>query len=191
MKNYILYSIPEKAHQLNEIIYIYSIMDVAGQLREGELTPDQLEIGKVYRLESYHRPTNTRITAFLARFKRIYEEPVPGMEFTIVNFGTHPRYPLPEDLPNGEYNVDVRNNPTHPIYYRFFQTAADIVEQRTKQQALQQVFAGRLPPIEAHFLSDGWFATNTRKGGRKYKTRQTKLRRKNRTRKNRRRTRRR
>ena len=161
---------------------------MVGQLREGEVRPDQLEIGRVYRVESYHRPTNTRIVAFLARFNRIYEEPVQTMEFTIVRYGTHPRYPLPEDLPNGEYNVDIRNNPRYPIYYRFFQTAADIVEKRTKQQALQQVFAGRFAPTEAHFLSDGWFATNTRKGGRKYKTRQTKLRRKNRTRKNRRRT---
>ena len=175
-------------------------MAAFGQMREGELRPDQLEIGKVYRVESYLRNTNTPVVVSLARFKRIYgrstrfiEEPVPTMEFTIVHYGTRRRLASEEDLPNGEYNIDIGmdTNPTQAIYYRFFQTAADIVEQRAKQQALLQTFAGRLPPAEAHFLSDGWFATNTRKGGRKYKTRQTKLRkirRKNRTRKNRRRT---
>ena len=175
-------------------------MDVAGQLREGELRPDQLEIGKVYRVESYYRNTNTPVLVSLARFKRIYgrstrfiEEPVPTMEFTIVHYGTRRRLAGEEDLPNGEYNIDIGmdTNPTQAIYYRFFQTAADIVEQRAKQQALLQTFASRFPPAEAHFLSDGWIKDNLRKGGRKYKTRQTKLRRirrKNRTRKNRRRT---
>ena len=170
-------------------------MAAFGQLREDELRPDQLEIGHVYRLERYSG--NTLLYACLARFKRIYGTAGQFMEFTIVRYGTHPRHPYPEYLPNGEHNIDMNidTNPTHETYYRFFRTAAESIvpraEQRAKQQALHQVFASRFAPAEARGLSNEWFAPNPRRGGRKYKTRQTKIRRirrKNRTRKNRRRT---
>ena len=160
-------------------------MAAVGQIREGELRTDQLKKGKVYRMEQYvrHNPgaQHQLMDQSLVRFKKRWGGDI-FMEFTIVAPGT-------DTFRSGE-NISITSdtNPTHNYYYRFFQTAEDRIVNPFKQRALHQVFASRFPPAEAHFLSEGLFAPNPRRGGRKYKTRQTKLRRKNRTRKNRRRT---
>jgi hypothetical protein len=110
------------------------------------------------------------------------------MEFTIVAPGTDTFRP-------GTIDIKFNTSPMDNYYWRFFQTAEDRLVTPFKQQALQEVFNKRIDPATAWGLSDGWFARNPKRaktsgtsGGRKYKTRQTKLRRKNRTRKNRRRT---
>ncbi len=162
-------------------------MAAVGQIREGELRPDQLEIGKVYRMEQYVRPKpgaqHRLIDQSLVRFKKRWGYGDIFMEFTIVAPGTD-TFRLGEDI-----SITTDTNPTHNYYYRFFQTAQDRIVTPFKQQALQEVFNKRVDPATAWGLSDGWFVPNTKKsGGRKRKTRQTKLRRirrKNRTRKNR------
>jgi len=161
-------------------------MAAVGQIREGELRTDQLEIGKVYRMEQYVRPNpgaqHQLMDQSLVRFKKRWGGGDIFMEFTIVAPGT--------DTFRSGLNITIPfdTNPTHNYYYRFFQTAEDRLVAPLRQQALQEVFNKRVDPVTAWGLTDGWFAPSRKSGGRKYKTRQTKLRRKNRTRKNRRRT---
>jgi hypothetical protein len=170
-------------------------MAVVGQIREGELRPDQLEIGKVYRMEQYGRPKpgvpHRLIDQSLGRFNKIWGSGwgigLSFMEFTIVAPGTD------TFRPGRTIDIKFNTGPRDNYYWRFFQTAEDRLVTPFKQQALQEVFNKRIDPATAWGLSDGWFAPSKKSGGKKYKTRQTKLRgtRKNRTRKNRGRTRRR
>ena len=180
-------------------------MAAVGQTREGELRTDQLEIGKVYRMEQYVRPNpgaqHQLMDQSLVRFKKRWGDRDIFMQFTIVAPGT--------DTFRSGLNITIPfdTNPTHNYYYRFFQTAQDRIVKPFEQETLKQVLANiqrkgadplypnathGIDPAAAHGLSDGWFAPNVKppkkSGGRKYKTRQTKLRRKNRTKKNRRRT---
>ena len=166
-------------------------MDVAGQLREGELRPDQLEIGKVYRVEAYgrlrHGAPHKLINTSLARFKERWREEYDTsfMKFKIVAPGTGPWRSGQDIL------IDSDTNPRDNYHYRFFQTAEDRLVAPLRQQALQKLFSKMVDPATAYGLSDGLFAPSKKSGGRKYKTKQTKIRRirrKNRTRKNRRRT---
>jgi hypothetical protein len=158
------------------------------QMREGELKSDQLEIGKVYRVEQYGRPNNYTphklLDKSLARFEGRHA--FHYIKFTIV-----------APLSRRGQVIDalmIANSPAHNYYNRYFQTAQDGIVPRFEQRALESVFEKRLDKATAWGLTDGWLAPNPKKarksGGRKYKTRQTKLRgtRKNRTRKNRRRT---
>jgi hypothetical protein len=166
-------------------------MAVVGQIREGELRPDQLKKGKVYRMEQYVRPNpgaqHQLMDQSLVRFKKRWGNGDIFMELTIVAPGT-------STLRLGQ-NIDITSttSPRDNFHYRFFETAQDRIVPQFEQRALQQVFDKRigLDKASAWGLTDGWFAPSKKSGGRKYKTRQTKLRRKNRTRKNRRRTRRR
>ena len=122
------------------------------------------------------------------------------MEFTIVPPGTSTSKEMNE-------KILTFTAPGHLWYYKFFQTPQDRIVPQFEQRALQKVLANiqrkgadplypnathGIDPAAAHRLSDGWFAPNVKppkkSGGRKYKTRQTKIRRKNRTKKNRRRT---
>ena len=147
-----------------------------GQIREGELRTDQLEIGKVYRVESYG-PGQTLRLAFLGN--------VHNNRFGVINIvQVAPRAQMER-----RHFVPSNTNPADLYHWRFFQTAQDRLVTPFKQQALQEVFNKRVDPATAWGLSDGWITPSKKSGGRKYKTRQTKLRRKNRTRKNRRRTR--
>ena len=165
-------------------------MDVVGQMREGELRPDQLEIGKEYRMEHYMRfnpgEQHRLIDQNLVRFRRlgVWGDADINMDFTIIA-------PNTRIFRSGE-DVSVRRdtNPKHNFYYRFFQTAQDRIVPQFEQRALQSVFDEKIGLDKASVwgLTDGWFAPSKKSGGRKYKTRQAKLRRKNRTRKNRRRT---
>jgi len=161
-------------------------MAAVGQIREGELRTDQLEIGKVYRIEQYGRSSyggpHKLIDKSLGRFKQRWGGGAIFMEFTIVAPGT--------SIFRLGQNIDIMSNtnPRDNYHYRFFQTAEDRLVAPLRQQALQEVFNKRVDPVTAWGLTDGWFAPSKKSGGRKYKTRQTKLRRKNRTRKNRRRT---
>ena len=165
-------------------------MAVEGQIREGELRPDQLEIGKVYRIEQYgrsrHAGPHKLIDKSLGRFKKRWGGAGIFIEFTIVAPGT-------STLRLGQ-NIDITSttSPRDNFHYRFFETAQDRIVPQFEQRALQQVFDKRigLDKATAWGLTDGWFAPSKKSGGRKYKTRQTKIRRirrKNRTRKNRRR----
>ena len=161
-------------------------MAAFGQIREGELRTDQLEIGKVYRMEQYRRPNpgvpHQLMDQSLGRFDKIWGGAI-FIEFTIVAPGT-------STLRLGQ-NIDITSttSPRDNFHYRFFETAQDRIVPQFEQRALQQVFDKRigLDKATAWGLTDGWFAPSKKSGGRKYKTRQTKLRRKNRTRKNRRR----
>ena len=166
-------------------------MAALGQIREGELRTDQLEIGKVYRMEQYVRPNpgaqHQLMDQSLVRFKKLWGYGDIFMEFTIVAPGT-------STFISGQ-NITIKfdTNPTHNFYYRFFQTAQDRIVPQFEQRALQEVFDERigLDKASAWGLTNEWFAPSKKSGGRKYTTRQTKLRRirrKNRTRKNRRRT---
>ena len=160
----------------------------AGQIREGELRTDQLEIGKVYRMEQYVRPNpgaqHQLMDQSLVRFKKRWGYGDIFMEFTIVAPGTD-TFRLGEDI-----SITSDTNPTHNYYYRFFQTAQDRIVPQFEQRALESVFEKKLDLGKAATwgLTKDFLAPSKKSGGRKYKTRQTKLRRKNRTRKNRRRT---
>ena len=165
-------------------------MAEVGQTREGELRTDQLEIGKVYRMEQYVRPNpgaqHQLMDQSLVRFNKHFGSGDTFMEFTIVAPGT--------DTFRSGLGISITSdtNPTHKYYYRFFQTAQDRIVPKFEQRALQEVFDERigLDKASAWGLTNEWFAPSKKSGGRKYKTRQTKLRRirrKNRTRKNRRR----
>jgi hypothetical protein len=166
-------------------------MATIGQMREGELIPDQLKIGKVYRIEQYgrsrHAGPHKLIDTSLGRFKKRWGEEFDTsfMTFTIVAPGTGP-------LRSGQdIIIDSDTNPRDNYHYRFFQTAEDRLVAPLRQQALQKVFDERIRLDKATTwgLTKDLLAPSTKKsGGRKYKTRQTKLRRirrKNRTRKNR------
>ena len=158
-------------------------MDVVGQMREGELRPDQLEIGKKYRIEKYIRPGFGKEPNQIERSLGILNKSDDiFMDFTIVAPGTST---------SKEMNIRILTftQPGHLWYYKFFQTAQDGIVPLFEQRALQKVFDERirLDKKSVWGLTDGWFAPSKKSGGRKYKTRQTKLRRKNRTRKNRRR----
>ena len=163
-------------------------MAEVGQIREGELRTDQLEIGKVYRMEQYVRPNpgaqHQLMDQSLVRFNKHFGSGDIFMDFTIVAPGTGPWRSGQDIL------IDSDTNPRDNFHYRFFQTAQDRIVPKFEQRALQQVFDKRigLDKASAWGLTDGWIAPSKKSGGRKYKTRQTKLRRKNRTRKNRRRT---
>jgi len=163
-------------------------MATFGQIREGELRTDQLEIGKVYRMEQYVRPNpgaqHQLMDQSLVRFKKRWGHADIFMEFTIVAPGTD-TFRSGQNIP-----IPFDTNPTHNYYYRFFQTAEDRIVPQFEQRALQKVFDEKigLDKASAWGLTDGWFAPSKKTGGRKYKTRQTKLRRKNKTKKNIRRT---
>jgi len=163
-------------------------MAAVGQIREGELRTDQLKKGKVYRMEQYVRPNpgaqHQLMDQSLVRFNKHFGSGDTFMEFTIVAPGT--------DTFRSGLGISITSdtNPTHKYYYRFFQTAQDRIVPKFEQRALQEVFNKRIDPATAWGLTDGWIAPSKKSGGRKYKTRQTKLRRirrRNRTRKNRRR----
>lgn len=156
-------------------------MAVVGQMREGELIPDQLKIGKKYKIEKYIRPGFGKEPNQIERSLGILNKSDDiFMDFTIVPPGTST---------SKEMNIRILTftQPGHLWYYKFFQTAQDRIVAQVEQRALQSVFEKRLDKASAWGLSDGWFAPSKKSGGRKYKTRQTKLRRKNRTKKNRRR----
>jgi hypothetical protein len=162
-------------------------MATFGQMQEGELIPDQLEIGKVYRMVQYGRPIpdvpHRLIDESLGRFNKIWGEG-RFMEFTIVAPGT-------SDFWRGR-KIDIKFN-TSPIdnyYWRFFQTAQDRIVPQFEQRALQSVFENRLDKASAYGLTKNWLGPSKKEGGRKYKTRQTKMRRQNRSKKNHKRTRR-
>lgn len=161
-----------------------------GQISKGELTPDQLEIGKVYRMEQYVRPNpgaqHELMDQSLVRFKERWGEEYDSsfMTFKIVAPGTGP-------LRSGQdIAIDSDTNPRDNYHYRFFQTAQDRLVAPLRQQALQKVFDEKigLDKATAWGLTNEWFAPSKKSGGRKYKTRQIKLRRKNKSRKNRRRS---
>ena len=163
-------------------------MAAVEQIREGELRTDQLKKGKVYRMEQYVRPNpgaqHQLMDQSLVRFNKHFGSGDTFMEFTIVAPGT--------DTFRSGLGISITSdtNPTHKYYYRFFQTAQDRIVPKFEQRALQEVFNKRVDSATAWGLTDGWIAPSKKSGGRKYKTRQTKLRRirrKNRTRKNRRR----
>ena len=167
-------------------------MAAFGQMQEGELRPDQLEIGKAYRMVQYGRPIpdvpHRLIDESLGRFNKIWGEG-RFMEFTIVAPGT-------SDFWRGR-KIDIKFNtsPMDNYYWRFFQTAQDRIVPQFEQRALESVFDKNLDLGKAATwgLTKDLLAPSTTKdtkaGGRKYKTRQTKLRRKkNKTKKNRRRT---
>lgn len=166
-------------------------MATFGQMQEGELIPDQLEIGKVYRMEQYGRPypgvPHRLIDQSLGRFNKIWGGGIL-MEFTIVAPGT-------SDMWRGR-KIDIKFNtsPMDNYYWRFFQTAQDRIVPQFEQRALQSVFENRLDKASAYGLTKDLLAPSkkprTESGGRKYKTRQTKMRRQNRSKKNHKRTRR-
>ena len=155
------------------------------QMREGELKPDQLEIGKIYRIEKYIRPGFGKEPNQIERSLGILNKSDDiFMDFTIVPPGTST---------SKEMNIRILTftQPGHLWYYKFFQTAQDRIVPQFEQRALQKVFDEKigLDKASAWGLTDGWFAPSKKSGGRKYKTRQTKLRRKkNKTKKNIRRT---
>lgn len=137
-------------------------------------------------MEQYVRPNpgaqHQLMGQSLVRFKKRWGGGDIFTEFTIVAPGT-------STFRLGQ-NIDITSdtNPRDNFHYRFFETAEDRLVTPFKQQALQEVFNKKVDPATAWGLSDGWFAPSKKSGGRKYKTRQTKLRRirrKNRTRKNR------
>jgi hypothetical protein len=152
------------------------------QMREGELRPDQLEIGKKYKIEKYIRPgfgkEPNQIERSLGRLNKIEGM---SMEFTIVPPGTST---------SRERNISILTftAPGHLWYYKFFQTAQDNIVAQFEQRALQKVLEQRLDKVSAYGVTKNLLGPSKKTGGRKHKTRQTKLRRKNRTRKNRRRT---
>jgi hypothetical protein len=158
-----------------------------GQISKGELTPDQLEIGKAYRIEAYgrlrHGAPHKLINTSLARFKERWREEYDTsfMKFKIVAPGTGPWRSGQDIL------IDSDTNPRDNYHYRFFQSTEDRLVAPLRQEALQKLLSKMVDPVTAYGLSNGWFAPSKKSGGRKYKTRQNKLRRKNRTRKNRRR----
>lgn len=159
-------------------------MSAVKQRPRGELRQDELQIGKVYRIESYI-PYHQLEESYLARFDNISG---PIMEFTIVAYGTRPRPSLPEDPGDRTEFIPLGSNKnTDNYYWRFFQTAQDRLVAPLRQQALQKVFDEKigLDKATAWGLTNEWFAPSKKSGGRKYKTRKTKLRRKNKSRKNR------
>ena len=175
-------------------------MAAVDQKREGEFTLEELEIGKVYRIEFYYRPS-TRINEphkLIDTSLRRFDGPSTFygnqyMQFTVVDPGT-------SDLLVREENtqVETNNNPSDEIYYRFFKTAQDSIVPRFEPGALESVFKKhlRLDNATIRGLTHELLApsnikkpdSSKKSGGRKYKTRQIKLRRKNKTKKNRRRT---
>ena len=163
-------------------------MAEVGQTREGELRTDQLEIGKVYRMEQYVRPNpgaqHQLMDQSLVRFNKHFGSGDIFMDFTIVAPGTGP-WRSGEDI-----LIDSDTNPRDNYHYRFFQSTEDRLVAPLRQQALQKVFDEKigLDKATAWGLTNEWFAPSKKSGGRKYKTRQTKLRRKNKSRKNRRRS---
>ena len=161
-------------------------MATIGQMREGELKSDQLEPGKVYRVEQYGRPNNETphklLDKSLARFDG--RDKFHYMKFTIVAPGTSASR-KGQDI----YTLFI-SKPTHSYHFRFFQTAKDRI-MRFEQSALQSVFEKTLDLGK----SATWGLTKDllapsekpakKSGGRKYKTRQTKLQSKqNKTKKN-------
>jgi len=162
-------------------------MDTSEQIPEaGELRPDQLEIGKVYRIVEYGRPSpkdpHKVLGQSLARFEG--RQTFHYIKFTI-------EAPRPRKGEEEIVAIIAANSPAHNYYNRYFQTAQDRLVTPFKQKALNQLFSP-MGESTAHGLSEGWFKPNERPtkklGGRKYKTRQIKVRRQNRTKKNRRRT---
>jgi hypothetical protein len=158
-------------------------MDASEQIPEaGELRPDQLEIGKEYRIVEYGRPSpkvqHKVLGQSLAKFEG--RQTFHYMTFTIV---------APRSR-KGEIIVALftANSPAHNYYNRYFQTAQDGIVPRFEQRALQKVFEQRLDKASAYGLTKNLLGPSKKTGGRKHKTRQTKIRRKNRTKKNRRRT---
>jgi hypothetical protein len=162
-------------------------MAAFGQMQEGELRPDQLEIGKVYRMVYYGRPNpdvpHRLIGESLGKFNKIWVEG-RFMEFTIVAPGT-------SHFRRGRLiDITPDTSPMDNYYWRFFQTAQDRIVPQFEQRALQSVFENRLDKASAYGLTKNWLGPSKKEGGRKYKTRQTKMRRQNRSKKNHKRTRR-
>jgi hypothetical protein len=165
-------------------------MDTSGQIPEaGELRPDQLEIGKKYRIVEYGRPSSKVPHKVLGQSLAMFKGPhaFHYMKFTIV-----------APLSRRGQVIDalmIANSPAHNYYNRYFQTAQDRIVAQFEQRALQSVFEQRLDKASAYGLTKNWLGPSekprTESGGRKYKTRQTKMRRhKNKTKKNHKRTRR-
>jgi hypothetical protein len=157
-------------------------MATIGQMREGELRPDQLEIGKKYKIEKYIRPGFGKEPNQIERSLGILNKSDDiFMDFTIVPPGTST---------SKEMNIRILTftQPGHLWYYKFFQTAQDRIVPQFEQRALQSVFEQRLDKASAYGLTKNLLGPSKKTGGRKHKTRQTKIRRKNRTRKNRRRS---
>jgi hypothetical protein len=136
-------------------------------------------------MEQYVRPNpgaqHQLMDQSLVRFNKHFGSGDIFMDFTIVAPGTGPWRSGQDIL------IDSDTNPRDNYHYRFFQTAQDRLVAPLRQQALQKVFDEKigLDKATAWGLTNEWFAPSKKSGGRKYKTRQTKLRRKNKSRKNR------
>ena len=139
-------------------------MAAFGQIREGELRTDQLEIGKVYRMEQYVRPNpgaqHQLMDQSLVRFNKHFGSGDIFMDFTIVAPGTGPWRSGQDIL------IDSDTNPRDNYHYRFFQTAQDRIVPKFEQRALQEVFNKRVDTATAWGLSDGWFAPSKKSGGK-------------------------
>ena len=174
-------------------------MDTSEQIPEaGELRPDQLEVGKKYRIVEYGRPSSKvphkLLRQSLAKFDGRDKKHFHYMNFTI----EAPR------SRKGEVIVALfnANSSAHNYYNKYFQTAKDRIVPQVEQRALKKALDEKLRLDTATIwgLSRDWLGPSTKKspskkspsekspskksGGRKDKTRQTKLSRKNRTRKN-------
>ncbi len=154
------------------------------QMREGELKSDQLEIGKVYRVEQYGRPNIETPHKLLDKSLAMFDgrDKFHYMKFTIVAPGTSASR-KGQDI----YTLFI-SKPTHSYHFRFFQTAKDRIMQ-FEQSALQSIIEKRLDKTSAYGVTKDLLALSkkpTKKsGGRKYKTRQTKIQsKKNKTKKN-------
>ena len=154
-----------------------------------ELTPDQLEIGKEYRVERYGiSETGIRDTYLYGCIARYEKNRGIFMIFRITNPGDYVENPMAAaNYPVGQLEIPMSTNSRHNFYWKFFLTARDIVP-KFEQKALRDVFHDKIKLDEATAwgLTNRFLATNPKpvkkSGGRKYKTRQTKPRRKNRTR---------
>ena len=154
-------------------------------LRENELSPDQLEIGKVYRVESYGiSETGERDTRLYVSIAHYEQNDNSLMIFKVINNGDYVVPPIvAAHTPNYQrmlfipHNTNSRNN----FYWRFFRTARDIEEQsnqRASQKALRIMFGEkmdppkdplatmpkvsqmRLDPASIYGLTDGFLAPN-------------------------------
>ena len=134
-----------------------------------EVRPDQLEIGKVYRVQYYGPGNNIPISSYLAEYG--------GSTNILMKFRVVARGSLAQDH-HTMIDIPLSTSPRDNYYWRIFQTAEDSVIPRFKQNVLQNHLANKLgvDPTSAWGLSAEWFVPKKpKKGGRKYKTRRKKL----------------
>jgi len=156
-----------------------------------EFSADELVVGNTYIVHSYERHDDRDDERVDQGYHTLTDRSDLFFHFELQKYDTIYQRPLKRSVIPRSTDPD---DPEQPFYWRFFDTADDMKKRKAQRQALEELLP--LPHVESKCVSEGYFdlppvpprgdlppgpPRGSRRGGRKYTHRRTKIRRKNKT----------